>query len=359
MDRRDGVVGTGGQMTELAIIGAGNWGHNWVKTLATLPEVNLRWVCDLNPNLLARVRQQFPAIRTTPCFEDLLDDPDIEGVIIATMAGTHYALAEKILKAGHHVLVEKPMTLKVEEAERLHHLAREQKRILMVGHLLEYHPAVLLIKQMIETDELGQIHYLYSQRLNYGTVRRRENAWWSLAPHDISVACRLLGSSPISVHCRGQNIIQPDIADVVFATLEFPGGKLAHIHVSWLDPQKTRKLTVVGSKKMVVFDDSQTHYKVTVHEKSYHLTPHDIPNTDWITLREGDILCPKLEMTDPLVREARHFVQCIQKNHPPLSDGAAGLTNVRVLESGQRSLETNQLIPIPTTFEPFYEKISA
>ncbi len=266
--------------------------------------------------------------------------------MIATVAESHYDLARRCLEAGKHVLVEKPMTLTTADAVSLTALARTKQRHLMVGHLLEYHPAIHYIKKLIDSGELGEVYYLYSQRLNYGTVRSGENAWWSLAPHDISVACRLLGGWPISVQCRGQNIVQPTIADVVFGTLEFPGGRLAHTHVSWLDPHKTRKLTVVGARKMVVFDDALPAYKVTVYDKSFQLTQKVETYADWITMRQGDIVTPRLDGAEPLQREAQHFVECIQKGTRPLSDGESGTMVVSILEHGQKSLETRTVVPI-------------
>ncbi|HEV3261789.1 MAG TPA: Gfo/Idh/MocA family oxidoreductase, partial [Gemmataceae bacterium] len=258
-------------MTAIGMIGAGNWGSNWIRTLATMPDVELRWCCDLNEASLDQVRRQFPHVQTTTRADDVLADKAVEGVVIATIAPTHFDVARRAIEAGKHVMVEKPMTLTTADAAALTALARLRGRVLMVGHLLEYHPAVLYIKDMIDSGELGEVYYLYSQRLNLGTVRTDENSWWSLAPHDISVACRLLTGCPLSVQCRGQDVVQPGIADVVFATLEFPAGRIAHVHVSWLDPHKTRKLTVVGSRKMVVFDDTLPAYKVTVYDKGFQL----------------------------------------------------------------------------------------
>jgi predicted dehydrogenase len=334
-------------MTVLGMIGAGSWGSNWVRTLAGMKEVELRWCCDLNEGALERVRRQYPHVRTTGRPEDLFEDPAVEGLVVATIAPTHYGVARSALEAGKHVLVEKPMTLAAADAAELTELARRRGRVLMVGHLLEYHPAVLYLKNMIETGQIGQVYYLYSQRLNYGTVRHDENAWWSLAPHDISVACRLLGGWPLSVQCRGQNVVQPGIADVVFATLEFPGGRLAHMHVSWLDPHKTRKLTVVGSKRMVVFDDTLASYKVTVYEKDFRINRAETAQAPWITLQQGDVLIPRLDPTEPLLLEARHYVECIRKGRQPISDGASGALVVSVLEHGQRSLETGEVVRLP------------
>jgi predicted dehydrogenase len=279
--------------------------------------------------------------------DDLFDDPAVQGVVIATIAPTHFAVARRGLESGKHVMVEKPMTLCTADAVELTDIARRRGRVLMVGHLLEYHPAILHIKQMIETGQLGEVYYIYSQRLNYGTIRNDENAWWSLAPHDVSVACRLLGGRPLSVMCRGQNVVQPRIADVVFATLEFPEGRLAHMHVSWLDPHKTRKLTVVGSKRMVVMDDTLPGYKLTVYEKDFRVNKRDDGQPPWITLQHGDIHIPKIDTSEPLVCEARHFVECMKTGQSPVSDGESGANVVSVLEYGQRSLETGELVQIP------------
>jgi predicted dehydrogenase len=336
-------------MTTIGMLGAGNWGSNWIRTLAAMPDVELRWCCDLNASSLERVRRQFPQVQTTTRMQDLFDDATLEGVVIATIAPTHFPVAKAALEAGKHVMVEKPMTLTTADAVALTTLARQRSRVLMVGHLLEYHPAILYIKEMIAKGELGDVYYVYSQRLNLGTVRTDENAWWSLAPHDISVACCLLGDWPVSVQCRGQKVVQPGIADVVFATLEFAAGRIAHMHVSWLDPHKTRKLTVVGSRKMVVFDDTLPAYKVTVYDKGFQINQKMDSYADWITMRQGDIVIPKIAATEPLLREARHFAECIRTKTRPLSDGESGTLVVSVLEHGQQSLDRGgEVVPIPT-----------
>jgi predicted dehydrogenase len=334
-------------MAVLGLIGCGAWGSNWARTLAAMTGVELRWCSDLQPAGLAKIGRQLPQARTTADAGEVLNDPAVDGVVIATTAVTHFDLARRALLAGKHVLVEKPLTLRVADAVALHRLAEQRRRVLMVGHLLEYHPAVLYIKRMIDSGELGEVYYLYSQRLNLGKVRSDENAWWSLAPHDVSVALRLLGRTPISVSCRGQNVVQKSVADVVFAVLEFPSGKLAHVHVSWLDPHKTRKLTVVGSKKMVVFDDTQPACKVTVHDKGFRRADEIGSYADWITMREGDVTIPKIDAAEPLQCEANHFVECIRSQSRPASDGAAGAAVVAILELGQRSLETGAIVPVP------------
>jgi predicted dehydrogenase len=323
-------------MTAIGMIGAGRWGSNWIRTLAGLPGVELRWCCDVSPASLDRVRQQFPSVKTTTNLDDLLGDPTLDGVVIATVAPTHYDVARRALLAFKHVMVEKPMTLTTGDAEALTELAGRQGRVLMVGHLLEYHPIVRHIRSMIDAGELGDVYYLYSQRLNLGTVRTDENAWWSLAPHDVSVANRLLGAAPASVQCRGQSVVTPHVADVVFATLEYPGGRLAQFHVSWLDPHKSRKLTVVGSKKMVVFDDT-AETKLVVHDKGFQVAAG--PGGRVVTLRQGETSYPAVDAVEPLALEAGHFVECIRTGRRPVSDGVAGTQVVSVLEYGQRSLD--------------------
>ena len=328
-------------MTTVGMICAGRWGFNWVRTLATLPNAALRWCCDVSPASLDKVRAAFPQVQTTSALDELLADPVLDAVVIATIAPTHYDVARRALLAGKHVLVEKPMTLTSADAHALTALARQQRRVLMVGHLLEYHPVVRRIRRMIDDGELGEVSYLVSERLNLGTIRADENAWWSLAPHDISVANRLFGAAPVSVQCRGQCVVRPGIEDVVFATLEYPGGRLAQFHVSWLDPHKSRALTVVGTRKMVVFDDTAAQ-KLVVHDKGFARAD------DTVVLRQGGTDVPPVDAVEPLACEAQHFIDCIQHGHRPISDGESGALVVAVLEHGQRSLANGgQVVAIP------------
>lgn len=332
-------------MTVVGVIGAGRWGGNWLRTLSSLSGVHLKWCCDLEPASLERVRGQFPPVRTTTSVDEMLADDEMEGVVVASIAPTHFEVARRCLLAGKHVLVEKPMTLTTGHALELNALAQRAGRTLMVGHLLDYHPIVRHIKGMIEAGDLGDVFFLYSQRLNLGTIRSDENAWWSLAPHDISVACRLLGGMPVSVQCRGQNIIDPRIADVVFSTLAFPGGRLAQFHVSWLDPHKSRKLTVVGGKKSLVFDDTAEH-KLVIYDRGFDRLPGRT-GAAGVTLRLGDVAYPRLAGPEPLAAEAQHFVDCIRTGLAPYSDGAAGAMVVTVLEHGQQSLDNGgAVVPI-------------
>jgi predicted dehydrogenase len=339
-------------MPRLALVGVGKWGINWARTLAKLPRTEFRYCCDLSEARLQTIKDQFPSVMITTNFQELLADRELDGLVLATTAPTHYKLGLQALNAGKHLLVEKPLTLSAEDARELVHIAEAHNRVLMVGHLLEYHPAILHIKSMIDNGELGDIYYLYSQRLNLGTIRRDENAWWSLAPHDISVACRLYGEEPTAVQCRGQNVVQPSVADVVFATLTFQSGRIAHIHVSWLDPHKTRKLTVVGSRRMVSFDDTLPSYQVIVHDKSFIRRDQFETYAEWISMRQGDIVMPQIPAAEPLLQEARHFAECIETGRKPVSDGRSGQRVVSILEYGELSLRRNgALVEIPTLGE--------
>jgi predicted dehydrogenase len=326
----------------VAVVGAGYWGKNLVRNFATAKRCNLKYVCDLNKKALAAQKKSFPSIVATAELEEVLNDTEVNAVVIATEVPTHFKIAQKSLEAGKHTYVEKPMTLKTADAKVLVKLATDKKLKLMVGHLLEYHPAVNYLKEMIDRGQLGQPYYMYTQRVNLGIVRQDENAWWSLAPHDISIICYLLGSEPVSVTAHGQCYLQKNIEDVVFATIKFADGKVANVHCSWLDPHKIRKMTVVGSEKMVTFDDMEATEKIRMYDKGAAVK-HDITTSyaEVISLRFGDIVIPKIPSGEPLSLECKHFIDCVLDGTPIRSDGIEGLRVVRVLEAGQKSLKNN------------------
>jgi predicted dehydrogenase len=282
-----------------------------------------------------------PGVRTTTSVGEVLEDQDVTAVVIATSAVTHYDLCKVALQAGKDVYVEKPFVLNVEHAFELIKLADDQNNILMVGHLLEYHPIVLRLKAMIADNELGDIHYIYSQRVNLGTVREDENALWNFAPHDISTTLFLLGQEPIDVSARGQSYLQKDIEDVVFMILNFPNGKMAHIHVSWLDPQKIRKFTIVGSRKMAVFDDLAGNEKLKIYDKGADLGADYDSYAEYLGLRFGDVTAPYIADREPLRLECEHFLECVRNRSQPVSDGHDGLRVVKVLDAAQKSLAKN------------------
>ncbi len=331
-----------------AVVGASGWGKNVVRTFSIARGSRLRWVCELSSELRAGTEARHPGVRTTAAWDEVLRDPEVKAVAIAVDVPNHFHLAHAALSAGRHVFVEKPLTLTSADARALVTLAQARQLTLMVGHLLLYHPAVELTKARIDAGELGDVYYLYSQRVNLGIVREGENAWWSLAPHDIAVAMYLFGATPISVSATGAVFLQRErgIEDIAFAALRFPGDRMAHIHVSWLDPHKQRSLTVVGSKRMLTFDDAAADEKVKIYDKSAVPRPGHITYAEGVAVRTGDMLAPALPGKEPLLAECEHFIDCVQTGRVPRSDGAQGLAVVQVLEAGQKSLRAGGA-PVP------------
>jgi predicted dehydrogenase len=333
-------------MIGVGLVGVGNWGANWLRTLATLPEADLRWACDLIPDLRAKINAEYPAVRPTANLDDLLRDPETLGVVIASTAPTHFALARRALEAGKDVMVEKPMALTAADAAELARLADAGGRILMVGHLMEYHPAIQALRRLVDSGELGEVRRIESRRSNHGVLRTDENAWWSLAPHDLSMAVRLMGDWPTSVLCDGQCIVQKQIADVVGGTLKFPGGRLARIDVSWHDPAKVRELKLYGTRKWAVFNDMLPwDRKVIVYDRGFDVDPTGPPKAR-ITMRRGAEVALPLPNTEPLAAEARHFIECVRTRTRPISDGRSGTGIVALLEAGQASLEACREVPV-------------
>jgi predicted dehydrogenase len=329
-------------MTGIGMVGAGKWGGNWVRTLSSLPEVNLRWVCDLNEELLRKIKEQYPNVQTTTSYDELLDDPATEGIVLATIAPTHFNLGKRAIEAGKHVLVEKPMTLTTTDAVELNRIAHAHRRILMVGHLMEYHPAIPAIKQLIDSGAIGEITGIECTRRNLGTVRTDENAWWSFAPHDISIALRLMGEWPSAVMCFGQQMTQPNIADSVVAALTFPNGRKATVDVSWHSITKVRLLTVYGTKKWIVFDDMQKpDNQVRLYDTGFEV------QNKRVTMRNNGYEILPVDGTQALILEAKHFAECIRTNTRPLSDGESGAAVVSVLEYGQQSMDQRREVSIP------------
>jgi predicted dehydrogenase len=312
--------------------GLGYWGPNLARNFGELAD--LRWLCDLSPDLLAEASARHPGAKATNDFDEILSDPEVDAVVIATPVVTHYDLAKQALNAGKHVFVEKPQAQSSAEAEELYALAQEKGLVLMPGYLLLYHPAIEMLKELVSTGELGDVLYMYGNRQNLGQIRRDENALWSLGAHDLSVILHLIGEEPVEAWARGESFLRDGIEDVVFCYLRFPSGIVAHMHVSWLDPHKIRKLTVVGRDKMAVFDDMEPDRKVTVYDKGTVLRPA----TEW-QVREGDIHIPKLAGEEPLRRECAHFLSLVSGQGDPLAPGRQGLAVVRTLELLQESLD--------------------
>lgn len=321
----------------LAVVGAGAWGKNLVRNFASLESVELRYVCDRRPSVREEIAARHPSTRVIAELDAVLADSEVHGVVVAAEAPAHAQLARAALRADKDVFVEKPLTLTSREGSELCQLADERGKILMVGHLLLYHPAVEALRAFVDRGELGTLHYVSSRRLNLGIVRRDENAFWSLAPHDISVANALFGGEPLTVSATGKSYLQPErgVEDVVFATLEYPGRRLAHLHVSWLDPSKTRAMTVVGSRKMAVFDDTAPR-KLVLYDKGIDQIP--LEPAEPVIVRNGPEDPIEIPSTEPLRRECEDFVASIRTRRSPRADGRSGLAVVRVLEAGTRSL---------------------
>lgn len=325
----------------VAVVGVGGWGKNLARNYSQIPEARLKYLCDLDPKKLAAMQALYQPEAVTSNFDDLTADDDLDAIVIATTGPTHYELCKKGLLAGKDVYVEKPFVLSVPEAEELVELAESRKQVLMVGHLLEYHPVVNKLKEMIEQGELGEIRYIYSQRLNLGTVRVDENALWNFAPHDISVILYLLDMAPTDVSARGQCYLQSDIEDVVFLAINFGDKAMGHVHVSWLDPHKTRRITIVGSKRMAVFDDLEPNEKLKVYDKGAEINTDYDTFAEYVGLRFGDITVPYIRVGEPLRKECEHFLECIRERKTPLSDGRDGLRVVKVLAAADQSLMGN------------------
>ncbi len=335
-------------MTVIAQIGVGNWGRNLLRNLAAIEGVEVRWAVELSEARRKEIARQYPDTRAVDSPDPVFADPAVECVVLATTAETHYPLAKAALLADKHVYVEKPLTLSSAHARELVELAESRKRTLMVGHLLEYHPAVLKLKDLIQSGELGDLYYVYSQRLNLGQIRADEDAIWSLAPHDISVICFLLEATPVSVSARAGAYVRPEVADVGFVTLTFPGGRVGNVHVSWLDPHKIRRFTVVGSRKMAVFDDMESLEKIRIYDRGADTKVAFSPFGDNVSLRFGDVLIPRIELAEPLALECRHLIDCIRTGKTPRSDGRDGLRVVQVLEAAHRSLAAGGApVPLP------------
>jgi predicted dehydrogenase len=323
----------------LGVAGLGYWGPNLARNFAALPECELAWLCDADPAACERLAARFPGVRTTTVIEDLLDDTALDAIVLATPVPTHGPLAVRVMRAGKHCFVEKPLAINVASAERAVAVSRETKRVLMVGHLLEYHPAVAKLKEIADRGELGDIHYVYSNRLNLGKLRADENALWSLGAHDVSVVLLLAGEEPDELAAHGECYINAGVEDVVFCFLRFPSGLAAHLHLSWLDPHKERRFTVVGSRRMATFDDMALESKVTVYDKGFD---EDSSSYGEYITRSGDIWSPRVSNREPLRIECEHFLECVREGRTPLSDGEAGLRVVRVLEALQQRLDASR-----------------
>jgi predicted dehydrogenase len=324
------------QVVRVGVVGLGYWGPNLARNFAAIAGCELTWLCDASPDARARLERSFPAARSTGELDDLLADDQLDAVVLATPVPTHAELAIAVAHAGKHCFVEKPLATTAADAERAVAAAEQAGTILMVGHLLEYHPAVARLKQLIDSEELGGLYYIYGNRLNLGKLRADENALWSLGAHDVSVALHLIDEEPDECFAQGASYVREGVQDVVFCYLRFPSGVVAHLHLSWLDPHKERRITVVGERRMATFDDMLIEGKLTIYDKGF-----DEDTRSWgeYIARSGDTFSPRIPNVEPLRVECEHFVHCVRTGETPRSDGRSGLRVVRVLEALQHSLD--------------------
>jgi predicted dehydrogenase len=333
-------------MLQVAIVGTGYWGPNLASSIARTANGRLRWLCDTNSENLATLAKRHPSAKTTTDFAEVLADSSLDAVFIATPTATHHALAKHALEAGKHVLVEKPITNSSQQAIELMQLAAGQHRVLMVGHVFEYNSGIQVVDSLIKSGELGEIYYMNFERTNLGPVRTDVDALWDLATHDASIMCSFMGTSPTSVTARGQSYLNAGINDVIFATFTFGQTVMAHVHVSWLNPRKVRQITVVGSKKMVVWDDLDIQEPVRLYDKRVGPALSEITGTylqHKTSVFDHGVTVPVVQSQEPLLTEIEHFFSSILSKQPPRSDGASGLRVVSLIEAAAESIANNSV----------------
>lgn len=327
-------------MLNVGVIGCGYWGPNLIRNFDQLTRTSVLRVADLDTKRLDHMKILYPETDTTTDYTDIINDPEIDIVAVATPVHTHFRFASEALSAGKHLFVEKPMTSSIKESEKLISLAEENSRKLMVGHTFLYSAAVRKMKEILDSGELGEIYYINSQRLNLGLFQQDINVIWDLAPHDISIINYLLDMEPTQVSAVGASHINPAIEDVAILNLWYKNNVVAFIQCSWLDPDKVRKMTVVGSKKMMVYDDVQPTEKIRIYDKAVEVPTHYDTYAEFhYSYKYGDILIPKIDGGEPLRTELAHFVDCIENDTVPVSDGYNGLGVVKVLEKSSKALK--------------------
>lgn len=326
----------------IGIIGCGHWGPNFVRNFSNIERSYVKYACDLNQQRIAHIKQLYPDIIITQDYRQILRDRDVNAVVIATPMITHFALAKEFISNHKHVLVEKPIATSINEAKELIAVAKDRKRVLMVGHTFKFNPAINKLRSIIQQKELGNIHYVYSRRTNLGPLRKDANAIFDLAPHDISILNYILNERPLSVNAFGEKYLPHDLEDVAFIMFRFPKKVIAHVQVSWLDPKKTREIIVVGSKKMLIFDDLNTDTPIVIYDKGAmkkkFKQDYDSFEEFQMITRDGKATIPRIKKGEPLKIECAHFIDCITKNKTLLSDGEDGLEVLKILLGIQSSL---------------------
>lgn len=350
---RNGRTQIDGRLNGIAVVGLGYWGPNWVRNFQQLRCARRIFACDLDAARCQHVAGLYPTVETSTSFEELLEDPEVDAMVIATPVSTHYKLARQALDAGKSVLVEKPLAMSQCEAAELVRLARERRRVLMVGHTFLYSAPVQKIRDIIASGELGDVLYISSIRVNLGLFQHDVNVAWDLATHDISIILMLTGRMPEAVSCQGQSHYRRGVEDVALLTLHFANNVIAFVHVSWLDPNKIRRTTIVGSSKMLVYDDTSPQEKIRIYDRGVNVQRYYDTFGDFqFSYRYGDVQIPRIEESEPLRTECEHFVACIRDGLTPTTDGINGLQVVSVLEGASLSLrEQGRAVAINCTME--------
>ena len=325
---------------KVGVVGCGYWGPNLIRNFRALPDCSLKVMCDLNQDRLKHLRTLYPEVEASTDFNHMLNGSGLDAVVIATAVRFHYTMAKAALLAGKHTFIEKPMAASAKECEELVEIAQQKGLVLMIGHTFLYSPAVRKIKELVEWGDLGEIRYICARRLNLGLYQKDINVAWDLAPHDISIILHIMEENPVSVNCRGSAHITPGIEDVTSMWLNFSNDRTAMIHSSWLDPRKTREMTIVGSKRMIVYDDIAAIEKIKIYDARVERPPHYDTFGDFhYSYHYGDMHVPYIRQEEPLRSECQHFLDCVKEGISPLTDGKRGLELVRILEASSQSLK--------------------
>lgn len=334
----------------VSVVGGGYWGPNLLRNMRSLPNSNVRYVCDLRQDRLAHLSSVYPGVLTTTSFDDVVDDDQTDAIVLATPVSTHFELARRSLEAGKHAFIEKPMAASVKECRELVDLAERRGLVVMVGHTYVYTSAIHTIKEIIDSGEIGEVMYISARRLNLGLFQQDINAAWDLAPHDISIVLYLLGKPPLSVNCLGKAHLNPSIEDVTNMSLNFENGSFAMIHSSWIDPKKIREVIVVGSKKMIVFDDTEPLEKVRIYDKHVDAPPHYDTYAEFqFSYHYGGMRAPYIQPAEPLRAECEQFLRSIETGEPSPSSGIEGMRVVQILEAASQSLnDSGAAVPVDT-----------
>jgi predicted dehydrogenase len=343
----------------IGVVGCGYWGPNLVRNFRSLPECRLKVMCDLNEDRLKHLKSLYPEVECETQFDNLLKNPEIDAIVVATSVRFHYSMAKASLLAGKHTLIEKPMASSAAECEELIEIAHQRGLVLMVGHTFLYSSAVRKIKQIVDSNDIGEIRYISSRRLNLGLFQKDINVAWDLAPHDISIILYIMKELPHSLNCRGGAHITPGVEDVTSMSLHFSHERSAIIQSSWLDPRKIREMTIIGSKRMIVYDDIATQEKIKIFDVRVERPPHYDTFAEFhYAYHYGDIYCPYLKQDEPLKTECAHFLDCIRLGSVPMTNGAAGMEVVQILEASSESLK-NHGAPVDLTARSYGRNTTA